>query len=215
MEQPDWRGWHGAYDDESSSLSDRLRLVRTFIRHVLDARNGRPTRVISACAGEGRDIIAATATHPARRSVEALLVEITPAVAATARESARRHGLERFTVMEADAGRSDVYASMVPANLLLFCGIFGWISDEDVFRTIAFLPRLAAPGATVIWTRHHREPDLTGAARARFAAAGFEEIAFVKPENSVSSVGVHRLAVPPLEFERGAALFTFARSTAP
>jgi len=190
-------------------LARRLALVRERIKAVLDERGARGTRVISACAGEGRDIIEATAAHPARDRVEAHLVELLEPVAAAARKAVERTGLRGFTVTTGDAGVSDVYAGSVPADLLLFCGVFGWLSDEDVFRTIDFLPRLAAPGATVIWTRHHREPDLTGAMRARFAAAGFDELSFVKLERSVSSIGVNRLADPPQPFERGVRLFTF------
>lgn len=211
MQKSDWLTWHSAYDDRASSLTRRLALVRERIQAVLDERGGRRTRVISVCAGEGRDIIEATAAHPARECVEAHLVELLEPVAAAARESAARNGLHGFTVTAADAGESDAYASSVPADLLLFCGVFGWVSDEDVFRTIDFLPRLAAPGATVIWTRHHRDPDLTGAMRARFAAAGFDELSFVKLERSVSSIGVNRLAAPPQPFENGVRLFTFLR----
>jgi hypothetical protein len=212
---PDWLRWHAAYDDEHSSQHARLQVVRAAIRTVLDERGGRPTRAISACAGEGRDIIDVVAHHPARDSVEALLIEKTPAVAAVARESARRHGLRAFTIVEADAGRSDPYEPGVPADLLLFCGIFGWVTFADIVRTIAFLPSLAAPGATVVWTRHHQPPDLTPAIRSAFAEAGFEERSFVALENAPSSVGVHRLARSPLPFRAGEELFRFAASDEP
>ena len=208
MQRPDWPTWHRAYDDPDSALARRLEIVRGYVQDVLDARAGAPTRIVSACAGEGRDVIDVTAAHPARDTVEACLIEVTPAVAAVARDAAASKGLQRFTIIEADAGVSDVYADVVPADLLLFCGVFGWISDADLFRTIGFLPRLAAPGATVIWTLHHQAPDRTGAARARFRSAGLVELAFVKPERSVSSIGVHRLVAPPEEFEPGVRLFT-------
>jgi hypothetical protein len=209
MERRDWLAWHDAYDDPASSLARRLEIVRGYIQDVLDARTGEPTRVISACAGEGRDIIDVTVAHPAREAVEAYLIEAAPAVAAVAQSTAARYGLHGFTIVEADAGISDTYAAGVPADVLLFCGVFGWISDTDLFRTIDFLPRLAAPGATVIWTLHRREPDRTRAARLRFRAAGFAEVAFVMPAHSVSSIGVSRLMRPPQEFQRGVRLFTF------
>ncbi len=209
MVRHDWLAWHHAYDDPESSLARRLGIIRGHVRDVLDARAGARTRVISVCAGEGRDVIDVTAAHPARAAVEAYLIEATPSVAAVARDAVVHNGLHGFTVVEADAGIADVYADMVPADLLLFCGVFGWISDADLFATIEFLPRLAAPRATVIWTLHHREPDRTGAARERFRAAGFAELEFLKPERSVSSIGVHRLTASPQDFERGVRLFTF------
>jgi hypothetical protein len=209
----DWLAWHRTYDDRESSLARRLEMVRGHVRDVLDARHGMRTRIISACAGDGRDVIDVAVAHPARDTVDAYLIEATPPVAEAARTAVARSGLARFTVVEADAGVSDVYAGLAPADLLLFCGVFGWIDDADVGRTIDFLPRLAAPGATVIWTLHHRPPDRTGAARARFRAAGFAELAFAKPERSVSSIGVHRLVAPPQPFEHGARLFTFPGGT--
>jgi hypothetical protein len=39
-------------------------------------------------------------------------------------------------------------------------------------------PQLCNPGATLIWTRHTRAPDLTPRIRAWFTGAGFAERAF-------------------------------------
>ncbi len=209
VEQPDWASWHKAYDDRSSSLAERLRIVQARLRNVLDTRAGRTTRIVSACAGEGRDVIEVVAAHPARELVEISLVERSAEVADKARRAALGRGLRNVAVVEGDAGHSGIYRDLVPADVLLFCGVFGWITDADVFRTVDFLPRLAAAGATVIWTRHHRPPDRTGPIRERFEAAGFDEIAFVTPANSVSSIGVHRLAGRPLAFVPNAELFRF------
>jgi hypothetical protein len=49
-------------------------------------------------------------------------------------------------------------------------------------------------GATVIWTRHRRLPDLTPQIRAWFTESGFDEIAFEALE---TSVGVNRLCDAP------------------
>ena len=50
----------------------------------------------------------------------------------------------------ADAGTSDAYAGAVPADLVLACGVLGNVTPDDVAATIAFLPRLCAPGAESI-----------------------------------------------------------------
>ena len=149
IEEPDWLQWHTSYDAESSSLWRRLQFVQNQIRAVLDTRAGTPTRIISACAGKGRDLIEVVAKHAARDSVQALLIERAPDVAAVARRSIARHALRNFSVAECDAGLSDAYATHVPSDLLLFCGVFAWISEDEMFRAIDFLPRLAAPRATV------------------------------------------------------------------
>jgi len=48
------------------------------------------------------------------------------------------------------------------------------VSDEDIERTATAAPALCADGATVIWTRHRRPPDLTPRIRAWFTDAGFD-----------------------------------------
>ncbi|MDX6264290.1 MAG: hypothetical protein QOH84_5978, partial [Kribbellaceae bacterium] len=89
----DWLEWHQDYDDESSELSGRLRSVQRAIRTHLDAHADGPIRVISACAGQGRDLIEVLATHPARDRVSARLVELDPRLAETARAAAAARGL--------------------------------------------------------------------------------------------------------------------------
>ena len=99
---------------------------------------------------------------------------------------------------------------MVPAGVLLACGIFGNVSDDDIHRFVDLTPTLLAPGATVIWTRHRRPPDLTTEIRAWFAAAGLDELAFVAPDASgFVGVGAHRLRSDPRPFVPGERMFTF------
>jgi hypothetical protein len=55
----------------------------------------------------------------------------------------------------------------------------------------------SVPGATVIWTRHRRPPDLTPQIRGWFAASGFDEIAFDALGTSMlTGVGANRLRRP-------------------
>ena len=114
----------------------------------------------------------------------------------------------------ADAGNTRRYADAVPADLLLLCGIFGNVSDEDVRRTVAAVPRLVSSDATVIWTRSRRAPDLTPQIRGWFVDAGCEELAFNAPDGELFSVGVSRFTgtPAPLEDER---LFGFATGLQP
>jgi hypothetical protein len=112
-------------------------------------------------------------------------------------------------VLTGDASTTSAYEGAVPADLLLVCGVFGNVPDEDIVRTIRTLPSLCAPRATVIWTRHRRPPDRTTLAREAFAAAGFEELAFEAPEDLRFGVGVHRLVSEPAPFESGVEMFAF------
>lgn len=140
-----------------------------------------------------------------------VLIEYDIDVAKRARASVREAGLTGIEVMTADAGNTRSYTGCTPADLLLFCGVFGNISDRDLHRTVVTLPSLCAPAATVIWTRHRVAPDLTPQVRSWFAEAGFEEVAFVSPGENSFSVGVHRLVRDPVPFVPDSHLFTFTR----
>lgn len=195
MTERNWVRWHDPYDDPESSLHRRLLLVQQRIREFLDAAPAGPLRVLSMCAGQGRDLLGVLPTHPRAADVRAVLVELDPDNAARARETARSAGLDGITVLTADAGTTTVYRDIVPVHLALVCGVFGNISDADIHHTITQLPTLCAPGATVIWTRHREPPDLTPTIRTWFTDAGFTELTFTPLENRIS-VATHRLTTP-------------------
>jgi hypothetical protein len=206
----DWVAWHAAYGDPASSLSARLRLVREHLSRALDAAPAGPVCLISLCAGQGHDVLGVLPGHPRRRDVRAVLIESDPRNAAVARRGAAEAGLARVEVRERDASRVSSFADAVPAHVLLLCGIFGNVSDGDIRRTAEAAPALCAPGATVIWTRHRRAPDLTPRVRAWFRGAGFDEVAFDAPGTAgLTGVGVCRLAVPPAAAPPREPLFTF------
>jgi hypothetical protein len=211
MTSTDWVEWHAPYDDAESSLSQRLRAVQRGIRDVLDAAGDRPVRVVSACAGQGRDLIEVLATHPARDRVSARMIELDPQNARIGRAAAAANGLTGVEVVQADASTTDSYAGAVPADLVMFCGVFGNISDADIRDTVAALPSFCAPGATVIWTRGRWEPVVVANIRRWFDQAGFAERSFEAPDGARWSVGVDVLTTEPLPFVPGRRLFTFTR----
>ena len=210
-DERDWSEWHRAYDDPSSSLALRLAVVQRHLRDEIDQRPGR-LQLISMCAGEARDVIGVLRAHPRRAEIPARLVELDARNVAVARAAVRAADLDRVEVVHADAALTDSYESAVPADVILACGVFGNIADEEVRHTIEMLPCLSAPAATVIWTRG-REPDRDAALTIRewFAEFGFVEAAFDAPADARFRVGVHRLTAPPRPFERGARLFRFLR----
>jgi hypothetical protein len=201
----DWQEWHTAYDQPRSPLSRRLATVQGCIRVALDAAPPGPIRVVSMCAGEGRDLLGVLEEHPRRADVQGRLVELDPELAATARANAPAS----IEVLCGDAGTMSSYAGAVPADVVLVCGVFGNITDDDMLGTIDQLPRLCAPGAHVIWTRHRRPPDATPGVRERFRAAGFEEVAFRAPDGTMFGVGMNRLLASPRPFADSGRLFEF------
>jgi hypothetical protein len=210
-----WMRWHRPYEDPRSPLSLRLRLVQSMVRDFLDtAPHPGSLRMVSMCAGQGRDVIDVVAAHPRRDDVSALLVELDPGLVAFARDRSTAAGVgDRVRVVEGDASLCRWYEPQLPADLVLVCGVFGNITGEDIAHTIQALPGFCRVGSEVLWTRHRRPPDATPAIRSAFAAAGFEEVAFEAPDGYVLAVGRHRLvdpaAVTASSFDRSAKLFDF------
>src|SRR5579862_4830463 len=209
MAQRDWVEWHRDYDRPGSFLSRRLELVQGYLRAELDRAPAGQVRLISLCAGQGRDVIGALTGHPRRDDVRARLVELDERNAALARQAAQAAGLHGVEVLQADAGITDACAGAVPAQVVVACGIFGNITDSDIRATVATLPSLCAPGALVLWTRHRRPPDLTPAIRSWFREAGFREEAFDIGQDGFMSVGAHRLTGEGAALVPGRRLFTF------
>jgi hypothetical protein len=206
----DWVAWHAGYDDPSSFLSVRLQLVREHLSRALDEAPAGPVRLVSLCAGQGRDVLGVLPGHPRRQDTSAVLVETNPDNAALARGRAAEAGLSQVEVREADASRVSGFADALPADVLLLCGIFGNLTPADIQRTVTAAPALCAPRATVLWTRHRREPDLTPQIRAWFRASGFAEVAFEAPNtDGLMGVGVHRLDTAPSQGLPSEPLFTF------
>jgi hypothetical protein len=205
----DWLEWHAPYDDPASPLSRRLAIVQQRAREAIDRAPPGPVRVISICAGQGRDVVGALADHPRRDDVVARLVELDRRNVELARASVDAAGLDRVEVIEADASITSIYDGLVPAALVLVCGVFGNIRHDDIHRTIATLPSLCTPGATVCWTRHRRPPDVTPDVRRWFAEAGFEELHFDTAEDVAFGIGTARFVGEPEPFRPGVRMFTF------
>ncbi len=196
----DYLAWHEQYDDPGSSLPRRLALVREVLRAELDARPG-PVRVVSLCAGDGRDILGVLAEREDAARVSVTLVEVLPELVERARSAAA--GVEAdVQVVAGDAGCSQTYVGLVtvPADVVLLVGVLGNISDADVAATVAAMPCLCASGATLLWSRGRGlegADDFVTPVREAFAAAGFTEV-------SIRSFDVQddRTALSVVRFDR-------------
>ncbi|MEU4444554.1 class I SAM-dependent methyltransferase [Actinosynnema sp. NPDC050801] len=204
----DWHEWHGDYDRPDSGLARRLRAVQAQVRAALDDSPPGPLRVLSLCAGQGRDLLEVLADHPRRGDVRALLVELDPRNAAVAEAAARAAGLTGVEVLTADASLTDHYRDLAPADLVLVCGVFGNITDEDVERTVEHCAQLCATGGTVVWTRHRGAPDLVPTICDWFEDRGFERRWLSDPAEDYGA-GAHRFRGEPRPLTTGARMFTF------
>jgi hypothetical protein len=205
----DWVAWHDAYGDERSALSRRLRIVRSLVGEALSLRPHGAFSVVSLCAGRGDDLVHVLRHHKSAPRVRGRLVELAPDNAQALRQAVHAAGLA-LEVVEGDAGDLAAYEGAVPADLVLLCGVLGNVSDADAHDIIRSMPQFCATGATVIWTRTRRPPDLTHRIRGWFAEAGFSELAFVAPDDALFSVGMSCFMGTPQPLRRGQ-LFRFVR----
>jgi hypothetical protein len=211
VETRDYVEWHRGYDDPNSGLSWRLEYVRRQIRQRLDERSGQQ-RIVSACAGDGRDVIGVLATRADADRIDAYLIEINETLAERARSAAATAGLSRVHVRVADAGWTDAFVDAVPADLVLLMGIFGNITDEDVHETIRATPQLCAPEATVLWSRARSPRDINELIRTWFIEEGFTDLDYATHDGAgLTAAGVMRYTGPQKPHEPGRRMFTFRR----
>ena len=203
----DWYRWHDGYD---GARDGRLHVVQTQIDAALATMSEGPIRVVSICAGQGHDIVGSLRRFDRRRDVTALLVELDERNADAARQRIAGASLTGITVKAADAGITDVYQGMVPAHLILACGVFGSLTDRDIERTVGLLPTLASPNAQVVWTANRTAPGLWDTALTAFDRHGFGEVWTSDRTEERFGVGRHRLTSQPKPFQPGKQMFTFA-----
>lgn len=205
-----WRTWHAGYDEPGSSLARRLVIVRRRVAETLAARReASQMRILSLCAGDGRDLLPELA-NSGRRTTGAVLVEQDDRLAQDARATAGRLGLGRVRVVTGDAGDTATFAFALPVDLLMLCGIFGNVSERDIAATVVATPSMLRPAGTVIWTRGSAEPDMRPAIRQWFLDAGFRETAFDSEPHGFG-VGVAQLPEPDADRSLPRRLFTFIR----
>jgi hypothetical protein len=208
----DWYAWHEAYENPGSPLVQRLGWIQDRIREALDAAPPGPLRAISLCAGQGRDLIGVLAGHPRHADVTARLVELDPRNTQAARELAAEAGLANVEVVTGDAALTSQYADLVPADIVVACGLFGNLTDADIEQTIDYCTQLCATGGTVVWTRGRRwaksDRDLFPQVCDWLEERGFER-RWVSDPQFEHGVGAHVFTGTPASLKPDATMFTF------
>jgi hypothetical protein len=209
----DWFEWHKGYR-KSPPLKARLSLVRQQISDCLNACPSGKIRVVSLCAGDGRDLLGALMNHPRTGDVSARLVELEGRLVECGRAAAEGAGLaEQLEFVEGDATLSSAYEGMVPADLVVACGVFGHVSATETVRLIQNLSFLCKSGGFFIWTRrcNDRESNLhTNTIQNLLAESAFEEVCFeVTPEGKFA-VSTYRYLGESLPLPNEQHLFDFS-----
>ena len=106
-----WQHWHEQYAEADSALNRRLSIVRAHIVHWLEHRPpGEGRRILSLCAGDGRDVLGVLGQRPsdarlqARRSSASIVVRIS---------SRSRRASRSSTGVKASIRRSRLRSSVV------------------------------------------------------------------------------------------------------
>ena len=171
----EWNGWpEQAYQKAHYRL--RLEMVQQHLTECLDAAPSGSVRIISMCAGDGRDVIGAVQSHARRRDVIAWLVELDQHSVAAGVRNAKIAGLDG-TVNFRNEDATD-YASypFAPADILLVCGVWGHVPVCERDLLIRALTRLCKPGGMVVWTRGvSKRPDRVHEIEAHFANSEWEQ----------------------------------------
>lgn len=208
----DWFEWHEFYNTDVR-LQQRLQIVREYIWRAIDESPVGRIRLVSLCAGDGRDLLGTLASHPRAKDVYGRLVELNPNLVAQGREAIASAGFsEQLEFINGDATNSSNYIGAVPADIVIVCGIFGNLENEaELKRLIGNLPFLAKTGAFAIWTRGHSDGIAhSDTVRQVFQQAEFAEVEFRLTLTGDMGVGIHRYLGENATLPKDQQLFVFS-----
>lgn len=208
----DWLEWHDLYNSEPK-LQQRLEIVRQYIAYSLDNAPIGNIRIVSLCAGDGRDLLGTLPNHPRAKDVYARLVELNPQLVERGRANIESLGLtKQIEFINGDATSAANYLGAAPADIVIVCGIFGNLADEnELNRLLENLSFLTKKGAFVLWTRGHTHGiAYSEIVRKYFREFGFEEIDFQLTATGDMGVGIHRYLGESIATPKQEQLFVFS-----
>lgn len=209
----DWFEWHKGYR-RSPARSARLNLVRIQIANCLNACPTGEIRVVSVCAGDGRDLLGVLINHPRTLDVRARLVELDPRLVECGRSSAEAANLSaQVEFFQGDATLSSAYQGIVPADIVLVCGVFGNVSEQQTPKLIQNLPYFCKSGGCVVWTRRCSNPDAarqTTKIRELLGESNFEEVCFAMTPEEKFAVSTSRYLGEILSLPKQQQFFIFS-----
>jgi Putative methyltransferase len=180
-----WCNWP-AMSYQRVGYRKRLTAVQEHFAKCLDEAPAGPVRVVSLCAGDGRDVMRVLPTHPRRGDVKAWLVELDGASVAAGREQRAAAGLEDIvTFVHGDATDYATYWNILPCDVVLVCGVLGHVRPDERSMLVKRLTAFCKPGGHVIWTRGVKR----GMARHKAFKDLFEGYSFERAHESITPDG--------------------------
>lgn len=191
-----WYSWHAPYDDLGSAQTDRLAAVQHLLDEGLSAAPVGPLRVVSACAGQARDLLPVLIHHPRGSDVTARIIDAEPLNVAFVNAALGSTGLADAFAVAADAGTTGAYAGAAPADLVVLCGVFTNVALDDARSIVAMLPALCVSGGLVVWSTYGRGAVDTDRILGLFDVAEFDLVDMSRSPDRQWSVGAHRYTGP-------------------
>jgi hypothetical protein len=206
-----WTNWpERAYSQRR--YQQRLAAVQEHLAKRLDVAPVGPVRIISICAGDGRDLLGVLEMHRRRNDVTAWLVEQSLQSVSASAARARALGLDsavRF--LHADATGYKTYHGIAPADIVLLCGVWGHVPVHDRASVIRALTCFCKPGGAVIWSRAVAKGMIRlQQIQALFAGPSWEQISLTFTPDETWAVATHRFCGPAVDLPKEGQIFHFA-----
>lgn len=218
----DWHKWHRTYD-ENPAFRKRLVLVRNHLSRCLDRSAPGEVRIISVCAGDGRDVLRTLAGHKRLADARARLVELDPNLVADGENACKALGLSSHVeFVNGDATDLGSYRAVAPANVVAMCGMLGLVDLPELPKVVRAMQALCAHKGHVVWTRRldwrngvrqtkvlQKLMAQAGFRRATLSVTSFGALLFKTPRPSFA-VGTHRYDGEPVALPESGPLFTIS-----
>jgi hypothetical protein len=197
----DWQKWHDAYDQDPA-LKRRLVLVRKHLSRCLDRSSPGEVRVISVCAGDGRDVLRTLRDHKRLADARVRLVELDPNLVADGKRACQALELSNHVeFINEDATDPSSYRDLAPANIVLMCGMLGLIDLPELPNVVRAMQALCAHKGHVVWTRRLDWRD--GVRQTKVLQNLMTDAGFKQATLSVTSFGVLFFNTPRPSFVVG------------
>jgi SAM-dependent methyltransferase len=210
-----WRVWSDWPQEvyQRQTYQQRLLKVQEHFAECLDNAPPGPVRVLSICAGDGRDVIGVLSSHPRQTDVTAWLVESNrQSIAIGTRQAASAGLATTVNFVSGDATLYETYKDIAPADIILVCGVWGHVAPDQRALLVASIASLCKPDGVVIWTRG-LWPNMSGLQeiQSHFAGADWDKVRVTNTPDQKWAVATYGYTGPPHQLPTSGRLFRFQR----
>ena len=141
----DWVQWHELYKS-NLPLRIRLKLVQSQLKRALNKASDGPVTILSLFAGDARDLSGVLSRHARAKDVSAYLIECNSDLVEAGRKKFDDLGLgDQVDFRVADATDPTSYDDIPPADIVLVCGMLGFVTSETTLDLVRALRSYLKP----------------------------------------------------------------------